>query len=111
MPPRRNRFDDDPYYSIYRQMNTNPDTGNLRPGFLQHREISQEYEVNMDMDRRERMQFWADYNHYLIQRHTSFKRNDPEHNPFWTKYNINPDRNFDWRAWREAMGYPHGNRR
>lgn len=103
MPPRRhNRFDDDPNYSTWRQLNTD-ENGNLARGYLQHREIAEQYESAMDMDRQEQRQFWADYSWFMTPGHGHII-NDPDSNPFWRKYNIDPERNFDWGAWREAIG-------
>ena len=112
MPPRRNRFGDDPYYQIYRDINTKED-GSLAPGFMQHRDISEYYEQGLDLDPMERRQFWADYNLYMVSDRTGVRRNSVVDNPFWEKWNIDPtgDDGFDWHSWREAMGYPHGGRR
>ena len=108
MPPRRGRFSDDPYYEIYNQ--TAWKENQIRPGFLEHREISEMYEEDLDMDSRERRQFFADYLHFMVSDRYNGRRNDDQ-NPFFQKYGIDPERDFDWHAWREAMGYPHGNRR
>jgi len=62
------------------------------------------------MSERERRQFWAEYSHYMVSNRFKGMRNDPDSNPFWRKWGINPD-TFNWYGWREAMGYPHGGRR
>lgn len=107
MPPRR-YFGDDPFYQIYRDVNTKDD-GSLQPGFLEHRDISEYYERGLDLDPLEKRQFWADYNLYMVSDRTGYRRNSVD-NPFWERWNIDPN-NFDWHSWREAMGYPHGGRR
>jgi hypothetical protein len=106
MPPRR-QFSDDPYYGIYHQTAWKEDQ--IRPGYLEHRDIANMYEQALDLDRDERLQFWRDYNNYLVSDRNHYRRSDPG-NPFWDKWGIDPDV-FDWHSWREAMGYPHGGRR
>lgn len=100
--PRRNRFSDDPYYQIYHQTAWKGD--HIRPGFLEHRATVEMYESALDLDERDRRQFWAEYLHYMVSDRSGVKRNDTESNPFWNNWGINPDA-FDWQAWREAMGY------
>lgn len=117
MPPRRGRFNDDPYYQIWDEVvrkdpNRRRDAqGRLIPatGFFEHREIADMYAYALDLDAREKREFWADYNLFMVSRRTGIRRNNPE-NPFWSRWGISPD-NFDWHGWREAMGYPHGGRR
>lgn len=109
MPARRSRFSDDPYYQIYNQ--TAWKNNEIRPGFIEHREISEVYEYDLDMDERERRQFFADYLHFMVSDRSHVKRNEPQSNPFWHKYGIDPEHDFDWHAWRQAMGYSEGNRR
>lgn len=100
MPPRRRRSD--PFREIFTQINT---TRERQRGYLQHREIAEYYEREGDLDSRERREFWADYTFYMTSgKFRGGRYNDPERNPFWSKWGINPD-DFDWADWREAMGY------
>jgi hypothetical protein len=108
MPPRRGRFSNDPYYQIYHQ--TAFKNNRIRPGFLEHRNISETYEYDLDLDERERREFFADYLHFMVSDRYHGRRNDPQ-NPFFQKYGIDPEQDFDWHAWRLAMGYPEGNRK
>jgi hypothetical protein len=68
------------------------------------------YEYGLDLDNRDRRQFWAEYLHYMVSDRSGVKRNDTESNPFWHRWGLNPD-TFGWTEWREAMGYEHGSRR
>lgn len=109
--PRRN---EDPFYRIYRD-NTDyegPRGGqHSRPGYLEHRDVTEMYEEDLDLDPQERLQFWADYTRYMVgpKNGTQYQRNAQD-NPFFQRWGINPD-TFDWHGWREAMGYPQGGRR
>lgn len=107
MPPRR---DSDPYYQIWDEV-TRKDPNRTRPitGYLEHRDLIEQYAFALDLDEREKREFWADYNLYMVSHRTSYARNS-EDNPFWRNWNMTPD-DFNWHEWREAMGYPHGNRR
>lgn len=116
MPPRsRGQFSDDPYYQIWHDV-TVTDPWRQQPGhrpatgFYEHRELVDMYAYDLDLDERQKRQFWADYNLYLVSHRTNYRRNSSD-NPFWRTWSINPDRDFDWHGWREAMGYEHGNRR
>jgi hypothetical protein len=62
-----------------------------------------------NLDEEDKQEIWRDYVHYLVSSKSHYLRNDI-HNPFWAKWGVDPDY-FDWHAWREAMGYPHGVRR
>lgn len=108
MPPR-NR-DGDYYWQIWTEV-SREDPNRDRPltGYLEHRELLEPYESGLELDEREKRQFWADYNLYMVSHRTDYKRNDDD-NPFWRTWGIDPDQ-FDWHGWREAMGYPHGGRR
>lgn len=104
---RRGRFNDDPWYVIYNQTAWKGDQ--IRPGYMEHRDIAEVFSQGLDLDRDETLRFWRDYNNYLVSDRYHGKRSDPN-NPFWQKWNIDPEA-FNWRRWREAMGYPHGGRR
>lgn len=109
----RNRSND-PFYQIYRN-NTDyegPRGGqHTRPGFMEHRDVLEMYEYDLDLDERQRLQMWADYTRYMVGKpgEAPYRRNDQQ-NPFFQRWGINPD-TFDWHGWREAMGYPEGGRR
>lgn len=116
MPPRsRGQFSDDPYYQIWHDVTVTDPWRSERghppaTGFYEHRELIDMYAYDLDLDERQKRQFWADYNLYMVSHRTNYRRNSSD-NPFWRTWGINPDRDFDWHAWREAMGYPHGGRR
>lgn len=110
MPPRGDWRDRDPYWQIWDEVTLgDPESRGRRIGYLEHRDFLEQYEGPMDLDESEKRQFWADYNLYMVSKRTDYKRNDPE-NPFWSRWNLDPDE-WNWHGWREAMGYPHGNRR
>jgi hypothetical protein len=110
VPPRGDWRDRDPYWQIWDEVSRNdPNYDGNRTGYLEHRDLLREFEFGLDLDEQEKRQFWADYNLYMVSHRTDYRRSDPE-NPFWGNWNISPD-DFDWHGWREAMGYPHGNRR
>lgn len=112
MPPRRRRFSDDPYYQIWQDVTVNDPWRRQRGnpparGFLQHKDFIDMLAYDLDLDEREKRQFWADYNLYMVSHRTRMKRNDPDTNPFWRTWGIDPmnPQAFNWEAWREAMGY------
>jgi hypothetical protein len=111
VPPRGDWRDRDPYWQIWDQVTLDdPNVDFRRTGFLEHRDFLETYESAMNLDESDKRQLWADYNLYMVSHRTSFKRNDPD-NPFWEKWHLDPDEDWDWHGWREAMGYPHGNRK
>lgn len=111
MPKRNDWRDNDPYWQTWEEVTLNDPTVNFRrTGFLEHKDFVDDYARNMDLDEQEKRQFWADYNLYMVSRRTGIKRNDEEANPFWSRWHLVADR-FNWRGWRDAMGYEHGNRR
>ena len=69
------------------------------------RDIFYTYDISGDRQ----TEMWRDYVKWMVKPGQKFRRNDPR-GPFWRKYGITPS-SWDWHAWREAMGYPHGNRR
>jgi hypothetical protein len=105
MPPRR-----DYYWQIWQEVSRD-DPNRDRPlsGYLEHRDLLEQYEYGLDLDEQDKRQFWADYNLYMVSHRTDYRRNADD-NPFWRTWGIDPDE-FDWHGWREAMGYPHGGRR
>lgn len=109
MPPRRDSGDFF-YRDIWEQVSRN-DPNRDRPltGYQEHRDLLEQYEWALDLDEREKRQFWADYNLYMVSHRTEYRRHSDD-NPFWSTWNIDPSE-FDWHGWREAMGYPHGGRR
>jgi hypothetical protein len=61
----------------------------------------------LDLDADDKREMWDDYLEHLVGRkgsHMAYRRNDLR-NPFWQKWGIDPEEDFDWQAWREAMGY------
>jgi hypothetical protein len=84
-----------------------------RTGYLNHREIIDDLASTYDLDEEEKQELWDDYLEYIVGERGErmrYRRNDI-HNPFWQKWGIDPEEQFDWHAWREAMGYPHGDRK
>jgi hypothetical protein len=88
-------------------------TRGSRTGFLNHKEIIDDLALTYDLDADDKREMWDDYLRDIVGRkgqHMSYRRNDIR-NPFWQKWGIDPESEFDWHEWREAMGYPHGGRR
>jgi hypothetical protein len=106
-PPRGDRDrqrarERDPYLRSW-----DANTRGTRGNYFDHRTIIDTLAYSADLPEDERRELWQDYMRYMVGRkgeRMSFRRNDPIRNPFWDKWGINPD-NFDWQAWREAMGY------
>ena len=63
-----------------------------------HIELFQDY-VPDDYTDAQELQMWGDYLLAMVESSRSYS-----HNEFFSEYNINPA-DFDWEAWREAMGY------
>jgi hypothetical protein len=84
-----------------------------RVGYMQHREMIDDMALTYDLDAEEKYEFWQDYLRWIVGKkgvRMQYRRSDLR-NPFWQKWGIDPEEDFDWHDWREAMGYPHGNRR
>jgi len=104
--PERRRRAPDPYLDDWRGLTRE------RTGYLNHKDIIDDMAFEYNLPEDEKQELWHDYLTYLVGRRgtrAQYRYRDPN-NPFWTKWNIDPD-SFDWHAWREAMGYPHGRRR
>jgi len=96
----------DPYLRIWDDYNLN------RTGYLHHKELIEDMAAQYDLDRDDEEEMWDDYLRWIVGKrgeHQQYRRNDLQ-NPFWQKWGIDPEEQFDWHDWREAMGYPHGNR-
>jgi len=99
----------DPYRYTWNGLDLRDKEGNERGNYLGHLDFFRNNIVdrhNLDLDPDEARELWEDYLRYMVS--GSYKRNELS-NPFWQASGIHPD-NFDWWGWREAMGYPHGNR-
>ena len=106
-PPERQRQPQTPEASIWQQ-NTGKRAGTR--AYRHHREVMQSIPYFADMDEDEQQDFWDSYTRYMVNTKGVPYRINSLQNPFWSDVNIHPD-DFDWREWREAMGYPHGARR
>lgn len=96
----------DPYLNRWRELTRE------RTGYLNHKDIIDDMAFEYDLDEDDKQELWEDYLRNMVGRRgirAQYKYHDIN-NPFWQKWNIDPD-SFDWHAWREAMGYPHGRRR
>jgi hypothetical protein len=80
-----------------------------RAGYLDSRDFMQEIFYTYDISGDRQLEMWRDYVKWMVKPNQPYRRNDPA-GPFWRKYGIDPD-SWDWYAWRESMGYEHGNRR
>ena len=80
-----------------------------RTGYFNHKDIIDDLALEYNLSEEDKQELWRDYLHYMVSKNSHFKRNDIR-NPFWQKWGIDPD-NFDWHAWRDAMGYEHGARK
>jgi hypothetical protein len=63
--------------------------------------------LTYNLDEEDKRDMWDDYLRYVVGKRgdrASYRRNDIR-NPFWQKWGIDPEQDFDWAAWREAMGY------
>jgi len=84
-----------------------------RGNYLGHKDLIDDLAASHNLDYEEQYELWQDYLRWIVGKkgaHAPYKRSDL-HNPFWQKWGIDPEEDFNWHDWREAMGYPHGNRR
>ena len=83
------------------------DAHNLhRTGFMQHKDIVEDMAATYNLDRDEELEMWNDYLTHIVGKRgvrAPYRRNDIR-NPFWQKWGIDPEEDFDWSAWREAFG-------
>lgn len=71
--------------------------------FHDHFEFFMDVEIGMEInDLGEQIEDWQLYLRYLVLGESEYKRNDVR-NPYWAHMGIDPG-DFDWQAWRAAMG-------
>ena len=83
-----------------------------RGNYLGHKDLIDDLAGQYNLDAEDKYELWQDYLRWIVGKkgaHAQYRRDDL-HNPFWQKWGIDPEEDFDWWDWREAMGYPHGGR-
>lgn len=91
----------DPY------LRTWDEAGLRRTGFQHHRDLVTDMAATYNLDEEEALEMWDDYLEDIVGRRgerMTYRRNDIR-NPFWQKWGIDPEEDFDWSDWRDAMGY------
>jgi hypothetical protein len=84
-----------------------------RGNYLGHKDLIDDLAGAYDLDAKDKRELWNDYLRWIVGKRgvrAAYRRSDLR-NPFWQKWGIDPEQDFDWWDWREAMGYPHGGRK
>lgn len=69
------------------------------------KEMFLDFEEGLNLnDQEEQLEDWDVFIRYMVISDSPYRRNDVR-NPFWRHMGVDPG-DFDWDAWRVAMGYP-----
>jgi hypothetical protein len=95
-PPPRERPSRDPFKAEWKRLRGK---GNYRGNLKAFHKIVDRVESDPD----EQVILWESFVTHIVKGEGRFRRNSNQ-NMFWRDSGIDP-RDFDWKIWREAMGY------